>query len=162
MAEGIAKRVSGKTLLAALERELSLLLAARVILSEAARNISHFDLNEDRTVWARTANLLSKGILPKDIGKIARAYLHRWKDYREATYLYVKLLQWGLRRLDALNVTVAVAGSSAPGEQISGIFDLFVKGRRRRISPETLAVRIIYSLPNIKNIRELEREILHE
>jgi hypothetical protein len=162
LAEGLAKGVSGKNMTGALERELLLLLRAGTILSDAAFHTPGIELKEDIAAWARTANLLSLGISSEDVEKIVHACIHRWNDYRDATYLYVKLIKWGVHRLDALNVTVAVAGSSVPGKQISGVFDLFTKARRRRISPETLTSRIIDHLPDIRDVRELEREILNE
>jgi hypothetical protein len=118
-------------------------------------------LIEDKSSWARTANLLAGGASVQEVKQIAKASHNRWMDYRNATYLFVSLVQWGLSRESSLKLTTAVLQSSITGEDFPGIMDLLAEGRRLRIQPETVAERIINVLPGAKTLEELREIVLY-
>jgi len=156
--EGIAKRASGAKVLNVLEGNIQRLKEARRILM--AVGVGN-ELLKDRGAWARTANLLAKGISQEEITQIAAFSRNRWKDYRDATYLFVSLVQWGLPREKALKLTTSVLQSSIRGKDFAGVVDLLIDGRRFHISPEELAGRIIEKLPLVKTFEELEEKVLY-
>lgn len=156
--EGIAKRVSGNLLLKVLQADFCRLKEARAIILET---IEGMDINRETGVWARTANLLAKDISAEELKALVYSSRLRWQDYREATSLYVSLLKWGLDRESALAVTEALLAASIPRESFKGLIDIFVKGRRLRISPEELCGRIIGQIGRVDSLENLERRILY-
>lgn len=156
--EGIAKKVAGEKMLEALRDDIRRLREAREILMEVEGG---WTLIEDRSSWARTANLLAGGASPQEVKQIAASSRNRWKDYRSATYLFFSLIQWGLAREISLKLTMAVLQSSITGEEFPGILDLLVEGRRLRIQPETVAERIRNVLPEIKTLEELKEIVIY-
>ena len=154
--EGLAKGVPADRMLRGIERELSLLLEAREILSEEAGV-----LLKDQASWARTANLLAGGLSQREVRTLARVASARPRDYRSATYLYVALAEWGLPRDQAGLLLEALVASRVPGEEFAGIVEILVEGRRARIPPERLAERIRAALPRVQNLDELKKTVLY-
>jgi len=159
LVEGVAKRVPADKVLSVLRQNLINLREARSILLGVSDGVV---LLENRSSWLRTANLLAGGVPAEEIREIAEACRLRWGDYRQATYLYVSLANWGLDRKNSLDLVRAFLKSSIPGESFAGVLELLVAGRRLRISPEELIRRIKDELPRVETLEELHERILYE
>ena len=155
--EGIAKKVPYPRLVRALRDELNRLEQARDILLgvEAGRVLA-----ADVASWARTANLLALGVTAREIRYLAGASIGRWGDYRDATVLFVSLIDWGIDREAALALAGAALESPLEGGSFVGIMDLLVTGRRLRLDPERLARIMVRELPSVRDIEDLEERVL--
>jgi hypothetical protein len=154
--EGIAKRISARRVLSALEREAASLAEARTLLlgAEGGKQIL-----SDRASWARTANLLAGGFSREEIETLIELCTPRTVTFRAATYLYVALCEWGLALEPALDLIAALLDSSIPPDRYMGVMDLLTTGRRKRIAPEELVQRIQAHLGSVNTLEELEKWI---
>ena len=157
--EGVAKRVTAARVLSVLRQNLDTLVEARSILTDTPGGAS---LLADDSSWLRTANLLASGLDAEEIGQIAASSRLRQKDYREATSLYVSLLEWGLSRADAMNLVQSLLSSSVAGEDFAMVTELLAAGRRLRIPPEELIRRIEAELPTVDSVEQLQDRILFD
>ncbi len=154
--EGMAKRVSPGLLLSVLRREREGLLEARRLLLSVEGGKA---LLADPASWARTANLLAGSWSPGVVRALASASRTRPEGYRDATSLYVSLVEWGLDAEVSLQLVRSLLISSLPAESFPGVLDLLIEGRRRRIDPEELAARIQGQLERVDSLRGLEERI---
>ncbi|MFW6139321.1 MAG: hypothetical protein ACOC7U_09120 [Spirochaetota bacterium] len=156
--EGLAKNLPYQKLLEALENYIHRLEESRNILKQVDGGEK---LVQNRASWARTAHLLAGEITEEEIKKVAAASSHRWKDYREATYLFASLTKWGLSSKKALDLTTEVLHSPLKGGEFTGVVDVLIKGRQLKINPEELAERIIDQVPKVQTPEELEEKVLY-
>lgn len=158
--EGAAKRVPLPKIAGVLQREIQLLDRARSLLrsvSDSERFIEH------RPLWQRTALLLRKELSEEDIRRIVRTTFPSPKEqYRPASALFISLTSWGLTKEQAHHVIEALAGSSIPPEQYTGITKLYNRARSQRLSPKRLTDRIVEAAPSADSLRELERRTVME
>lgn len=159
LAEGVAMRVPAGKVLKVLGQNLINLREARSILIGVSGGAA---LLENRSSWLRTSNLLAGGVPLEEIREIAEACRLRQEEYRQATYLHVSLLNWGLDRKDSMGLMKAFLESSIPGESFAGVLELLAAGRRLRIPPEELILRIKEELPRAGSLDELKERILYE
>ena len=155
--EGIAKKVPAARLQEALRRQASLLLEARTLLLETPGGEA---LLADPASWARTANLLSGALPAEEVRRLAGYCARRPADYRQATSLYLSLVEWGLDRGRAQELLGALLDSKLPGESLPVVMELLVEGRRQRLDPEELVRRLLLHLPQAASIEELRRRTL--
>jgi hypothetical protein len=154
--EGLAKRVPAGRLVRVIERELGFLLAARGILQEEAGALAR-----EEAAWARTANLLAGGLPAREVRSLVRTAARRPRDFRESTYLYVALLEWGLPSEEARVLLEALLDSALPGAEFAGVVELLAAGRSARIPPGRLVERIREALPQSRSLEDLEKRVLY-
>ncbi|MFW6182000.1 MAG: hypothetical protein ACOC8N_09640 [Spirochaetota bacterium] len=155
--EGIAKKVPYARLLTVLRGELDRLEQAHDILLDVEGGRV---LVVDNASWARTANLLALGVTGREIRYMAGASIGRREDYRDATVLFVSLIDWGIDRETTLALAGAALESRLEGDSFVGIMDLLVTGRRLRLDPDRLARIMIRELPSVDDIEDLEERVL--
>jgi hypothetical protein len=155
--EGVAKKAAAPRLLEALRRETELLLQARALLQELPAGSL---LLADPSSWARTANLLSGALSAGEVRELVGLCGERPTEYRPATALYVSLLQWGLERLNAMEILRGLLAGGYPGESFPGIMSILLEGRKRRLQPEVLVRRLLEQLPQTTDLDELQRRVL--
>jgi len=155
--EGIAKKVPAARLQEALRGQAGLLLEARALLVETPGGEA---LLADPASWARTANLLAGALPAAEVRRLAGFCAKRPADYRQATSLYLSLVEWGLDRGKAQELLGALLDSRLPGESFPGVMEILVEGRRQRLSPEELVRRLLLHLPDTVTMEELKRRIL--
>lgn len=157
--EAMAKRVSADRLVSALKIEIERLDAARNILSEIDnRNILLFD----DAGWQRTANLIAWQATEEEIKLLAGACAGDVRKYLEATYLFTSLVEWGLERGVSLILVSAVAGSKIDIDDYPGIIEILIAGRKIRVPPLDISHRIIETLDEVANMRQLRRKVLDD
>ena len=156
--EGIAKKVPAARLQEALRGQAGLLLEARALLVETPPGGEA--LLADPASWARTANLLAGALPAAEVRRLAGFCAKRPADYRQATSLYLSLVEWGLDRGKAQELLGALLDSRLPGESFPGVMEILVEGRRQRLSPEELVRRLLLHLPDTVTMEELKRRIL--
>ena len=155
--EGIAKRVPPRRILRALEDDLATLLSARSVL----RGVEGGNRILDETArWARAANFLAAGRSEEELGKVAAASSSRPESFRQATVLYVSLLDWGLETASVVEIVEAAVDSNLKPEEFSGIPELFALARRQRVRPERMVGRLVAALPRADSLRELRSMII--
>jgi len=155
--EGIAKKVPAARLQEALRGQAGLLLEARALLVETAGGEA---LLADPASWARTANLLAGALPAAEVRRLAGFCAKRPADYRQATSLYLSLVEWGLDRGKAQELLGALLDSRLPGESFPGVMEILVEGRRQRLAPEELVRRLLLHLPDTVSMEELKRRTL--
>lgn len=155
--EGIAKGVPSHRILNALEEDLGTLLSARSVMEgvSGGRRIL-----ADSARWARAANFLAAGRTEEELRQVAAAASSRPESFRQATVLYVSLLEWGLETGDVVEIVAAAVDSRLEPEEFSGIPELFALGRRQRLRPERMVSRLIAALPRADSLRELRSMIV--
>ena len=156
--EGIAKKVPAARLQEALRGQAGLLLEARALLVETPPGGEA--LLADPASWARTANLLAGALPAAEVRRLAGFCAKRPADYRQATSLYLSLVEWGLDRGKAQELLGALLDSRLPGESFPGVMEILVEGRRQRLSPEELVRRLLLHLPDTVSMEELKRRTL--
>lgn len=154
--EGVAKSASATALLAALERERSLLVQARELLQGTEGGEMQLS---DPASWARTANLLNGGVPPEAVRLLVQAATPRPAEYRPASYLYVALLQWGLEAQPALALVREALRSTLPGRDFPALVDLLAEGRRRRVPLEQTLEQLARELPRARGLQDLRRRL---
>lgn len=155
--EGIAKKVPTARLQEALRGQAGLLLEARALLVETPGGEA---LLADPASWARTANLLAGALPAAEVRRLAGFCAKRPADYRQATSLYLSLVEWGLDRGKAQELLGALLDSRLPGESFPGVMEILVEGRRQRLAPEELVRRLLLHLPDTVSMEELKRRTL--
>jgi hypothetical protein len=155
--EGIAKKVPAARLQEALRGQAGLLLEARALLVETPGGEA---LLADPASWARTANLLAGALPAAEVRRLAGFCAKRPADYRQATSLYLSLVEWGLDRGKAQELLGALLDSRLPGESFPGVMEILVEGRRQRLAPEELVRRLLLHLPDTVSMEELKRRTL--
>ncbi|MBN2534876.1 MAG: hypothetical protein JXB88_18490 [Spirochaetales bacterium] len=156
--EGISKQVPYNRLKDVLVNEIDCLVQARELLIAVDTDII---LLKESSIWLRTGILLAKHIPAKTIRAIACASISRWEDYRDATVLYLSLIQWGLTDDKALMAVEFVLQSSITGQDFIGIINIFTRGRSLHISPEEILIRMKEVIDDIDTIETLEEKILY-
>lgn len=155
--EGIAKRIPPRRILRAIEDNLATLLSARAVL----RGVEGGNRILDETArWARAANFLAAGRSEKELRKVAAASASRPESFRQATVLYVSLLDWGLETASVVEIVEAAVDSNLKPEEFSGIPELFALARRQRVRPERMVGRLVAALPRADSLRELRSMII--
>jgi hypothetical protein len=155
--EGIAKKAPPARVQEALRAQLVLLLQARDLLA----GIPGAEvLLEDRASWVRTANLLDGPMKPPEVRELASACLKRPADYRQASSLYVSLVEWGLEPASAMQLVRALLASRFRGDSFPGVMEILLEGRRQRLAPEELVRRLLQNLPQATTLEELRRRTL--
>lgn len=154
--EGVAKRIAPRRILRALEDDLETLLSARAVLRsvEGGRRIL-----EDTARWARGANFLAAGRSEEELRVVAAAAASRPESFRQATVLYVSLLNWGLDTASVVEIVEAAVDSNLSPEEFSGIPELFALARRQRVRPDRMVRRLLAALPRADSLRELRSMI---
>jgi hypothetical protein len=155
--EGIAKKVPAARLQEALRGQAGLLLEARALLVGTPGGEA---LLADPASWARTANLLAGALPAAEVRRLAGFCAKRPADYRQATSLYLSLVEWGLDRGKAQELVGALLDSRQPGESFPGVMEILVEGRRQRLAPEELVRRVLLHLPDTVSMEELKRRTL--
>jgi len=155
--EGIAKKVPAARLQEALRGQTGLLLEARALLVGTPGGEA---LLADPASWARTANLLAGALPAAEVRRLAGFCAKRPADYRQATSLYLSLVEWGLDRGKAQELLGALLDSRLPGESFPGVMEILVEGRRQRLAPEELVRRLLLHLPDTVSMEELKRRTL--
>jgi len=155
--EGIAKKVPAARLQEALRGQAGLLLEARALLVGTPGGEA---LLADPASWARTANLLAGALPAAEVRRLAGFCAKRPADYRQATSLYLSLVEWGLDRGKAQELLGALLDSRQPGESFPGVMEILVEGRRQRLAPEELVRRLLLHLPDTVSMEELKRRTL--
>jgi hypothetical protein len=155
--EGIAKKVPAARLQEALRGQAGLLLEARALLVGTPGGEA---LLADPASWARTANLLAGALPAAEVRRLAGFCAKRPADYRQATSLYLSLVEWGLDRGKAQELLGALLDSRLPGESFPGVMEILVEGRRQRLAPEELVRRLLLHLPDTVTMEELKRRTL--
>ena len=155
--EGIAKKVPAARLQEALRGQAGLLLEARALLVGTPGGEA---LLADPASWARTANLLAGALPAAEVRRLAGFCAKRPADYRQATSLYLSLVEWGLDRGKAQELLGALLDSRLPGESFPGVMEILVEGRRQRLAPEELVRRLLLHLPDTVSMEELKRRTL--
>ena len=155
--EGIAKKVPAARLQEALRGQAGLLLEARALLVGTPGGEA---LLADPASWARTANLLAGALPAAEVRRLAGFCAKRPADYRQATSLYLSLVEWGLDRGKAQELLGALLDSRLPGESFPGVMEILVEGRRQRLAPEELVRRVLLHLPDTVSMEELKRRTL--
>jgi len=155
--EGIAKKVPAARLQEALRGQAGLLLEARALLVGTPGGEA---LLADPASWARTANLLAGALPAAEVRRLAGFCAKRPADYRQATSLYLSLVEWGLDRGKAQELLGALLDSRQPGESFPGVMEILVEGRRQRLAPEELVRRVLLHLPDTVSMEELKRRTL--
>lgn len=155
--EGIAKKVPAARLQEALRGQAGLLLEARALLVGTPGGEA---LLADPASWARTANLLAGALPAAEVRRLAGFCAKRPADYRQATSLYLSLVEWGLDRGKAQELLGALLDSRLPGESFPGVMEILVEGRRQRLAPEELVRRLLLQLPNTVSMEELKRRTM--
>jgi hypothetical protein len=156
--EGIAKRVDCRRLIIVLEHEIGSLVKARAILLSVDPGLL---LSEEQALWMRTSIMLDKGFKESTVKDMVYASRFRWKDFKEATILFVNLVQWGLNEYSAAAVIELAMGSRIPGEEFSEIVSIFTKGRKYYIAPEEIIRRIKEVIADVGSIRSLEERVIY-
>ncbi len=157
--EAGAKQVSADRLISALQIEIERLDAARDILMEIdEREILLFD----DAGWQRTANLIAWQATKEEIQVLAGACAEDVNKYLKASYLFTSLVEWGLERAISLDLVYAVAGSKIDFEDYPGIIEVFIGGRKLRMRPLDIAERMIETLDDVDNLRQLRRKVLND
>jgi hypothetical protein len=157
--EAGAKRVPASRLVAALKKEVYLLVTARILLLESRDGKKL--LREDAPL-PRTANLISWGAGEDEIRSIIGGARGDSMRYLQATHLFVSLIDWGLNRTNALDLTVGAASSRINEKDFPGILDLLVRSRRGSRTPEGQSDKIIDLLSQVADFSELEERIYYE
>ncbi len=155
--EGIAKKVPAARLQEALRGQAGLLLEARALLVGTPGGEA---LLADPASWARTANLLAGALPAAEVRRLAGFCAKRPADYRQATSLYLSLVEWGLDRGKAQELLGALLDSRQPGESFPGVMEILVEGRRQRLAPEELVRRLLLHLSDTATMEELKRRTL--
>ena len=155
--EGIAKKVPAARLQEALRGQAGLLLEARALLVGTPGGEA---LLADPASWARTANLLAGALPAAEVRRLAGFCAKRPADYRQATSLYLSLVEWGLDRGKAQELVGALLDSRQPGESFPGVMEILVEGRRQRLAPEELVRRLLLHLSDTATMEELKRRTL--
>jgi hypothetical protein len=155
--EGIAKKVPAARLQVALRRQAGLLLEARALLVETPGGDA---LLADAAAWARTANLLAGALPAAEVRRLIGFCARRPADYRQATSLYLSLVDWGLDRGRAQELLAALLDSRLPGESLPVVMEILAEGRRQRLAPEELVRRLLLHLPQAASMQELRRRSL--
>ena len=177
--EAISKHVSASVFLDRFAEEVDcLIISRRILLSYRFGDIA---LSSDSS-WQRTANLIKWGATDDEISSIGIASSFPFQEalsdptgrqfpavsrdfnerYSDSTYLFVSLVTWGLDRDLSLSLTKAISSSSIDRDEFAGVTELLILGRRLMLAPEEVAERIIVSLPESKNMRQLGRKVLYE
>ena len=157
--EGVAKRVPASRLIAALEREIEFLETARMLFLEIDSGETLL-LNDD--LWRRAAHMLSWGITALEFKSIAAACVQRPEAFQPATFLFVIIVEWGMDRATGIELCVAVIKSEIETDEFAGVLDVLIRGRRLLVSPQTMSKRILESLPDVTNLRQLADRTLYE
>ncbi len=164
--EGIAKRVSPNLIITVLERELSAYIRARIIITEVLDEETAHHVLSGITPWSRTVTLLLQGADKEELKRLLQAFSKqdmddRWNNYRYGSSLYAALLQWGMDKEQSLDIVSAVAQSYIPANDYKGILDTLISGTRLRVSPDTMAERMIQTLPGLRSLEELHDRVLY-
>ena len=157
--EAEAKQVAAGRLITALQLEIKRLEDAREILLETG---TYEILLFDNAGWERTANLIAWKATRKEIQTLAAACAESVNIYLKTSYLFTSLVEWGLERELSLDLVTAVAGSKIDAEEYPGIIELLIGGRRLKMRPFDIAQRMIETLPDVDNLRQLRRKVLHD
>ena len=152
--EGIAKNVPFDGLLPALEAYVTQLRHARAVLASVqdARAVLH-----DTASWARAANLLTAGYSEDSLRRIAAACAVKPEAFRPATSLFVSLVEWGLAREAALDLTQAAVLSSVDPGEYADLARILSDASRAREDPDDAAGRIADHLRSGRTIRQIDR-----
>jgi hypothetical protein len=156
--EGMAKKVPCIRLIAVLEQEINYLVESRSLLLVIDPGLP---LSTEQAIWMRTSIMLAKGISSSVIKTIALASSGRWKDYREATVLYLNLVQWGLPESLSLDTIKLILGSRLPGSDFPGILSIFIQGRKLYLSPDEIIKRIREAIPYVETILALKERVIY-
>ncbi|MGM0432963.1 MAG: hypothetical protein ACQEQU_09645 [Spirochaetota bacterium] len=165
--EGIAKQVEPNRILHVLERELEAYVLAREVFHTTMGEGATADLLEEHpAVWTRTATLSLQGFSEAEIIFLVQTFSqlerkNNWNFYRNGSSLYSALLRWGLNERTTRELTSTVAQSRLEGEEYEQILSIIASGSQHRLSPETMAERIIKALPHARSAAELERRVLN-
>jgi hypothetical protein len=157
--EGIAKGVAARRIAAVLDQDVDRLSDSRELLLSVDGGES---LVSSQSAWHRAAHMLSWGATDEEMRGFAAACISRPEAFQPTTFLFVTLVDWGLDRAAALQVSAAAAGSRLNAEVIPEIVDLYVRARRMLIPPARLTNRIIAALPAVRTMRQLEERTLYE
>lgn len=157
--EGMAKRAPAAAVREVLDREIGALERARALL--AGLQPSN-ELAAQPRAWQRAATLLAWGASAEEVVALAVASSGGLERFVQSGSLLVSLVQWGLERAAAGQVSVAAAASSLPPGDLAGIAALFSAGRRQKRDPVELARAIINELPRAKSMRQLREKTLYE
>ena len=155
--EGVAKRVPPPRIASALEKDLATLLTARSVL----QSIRGGDrILSDPSRWARGANFLAAGRSEAELRTVGEACASEPESFRQATVLYISLLEWGLRRQEVAVLVEATVASDLEPEEFAGIPELFALARRERVRPSRFVERVLTALPQTDSLRELRRMVV--
>ncbi len=157
--EASVKQVSADRLISALKVEIKRLEDARDILIETANcEILLFD----NAGWERTANLIAWKASKEEIQVLAGVAATDVNKYLKASYLFTSLVEWGLERKLSLDLVSAVAGSKIDADEYPGILEVLIGGRRLKMQPFNVAERMIETLTEAENMRQLRRKVLND
>ena len=155
--EGAAKKVPLGRIAEVIETETQLLARAREMLLNIPGTS---DFLSKHHLWQRTAHLIEKGLTGEEISKLIRVSLSNPELYRPASTLFISLTSWGLSADAGHRVIQALAESSIPPQQYTGVTQLYKHARAQRISPEQLTARIIEAAPTAHSMKELEERTI--
>lgn len=155
--EGISKNVPANRIVRALENDLATLLAARSVLEQVrggGRILS------DGARWARAANFLAAGRTEEELRVIVDACASEPESFRQATVLYISLLEWGVTDNAVVELVEAAVDSRLEPREFSGIPELFALARRERVRPDRTVERILSALPRVDSLPELRSMVI--
>lgn len=158
LAEGVAKGVPAARLIPVLDARLDSLVTARQVFEEHGVDTS---LPGRRGLW-NAAALLIWDDAPRDhLEAIVSAAPVDTDRLRPGFSLYASLVDWGLRRNEALAVSEATVASPLPAEDFPAVVSILTTARQERI-PVTRAVdRLTSALPNASEVSDLREEVLY-
>lgn len=162
--EGIAKNIPAQPLYAALDRELQGFTHTRQLVYQQLERIEAERLLSDSTIWSKIATLYHQGVPDSDLGALIGMFnkqqsKDKWNNFRYGGGLLIALRQWGLTDRLSLDVVQAISSSTILGEDYRKVLDLFNIGFAARISPASMAQRIIEAAPKSRSITTLERMV---
>ncbi len=155
--EGISKNVPANRIVQALANDLATLLTARSVLEQVPGGNQ---ILSDRARWARAANFLAARRTEEELRAIAEASASEPESFRQATVLYISLLEWGLTGAAVVELVEAAVDSKLEPREFSGIPELFALARRERVRPDRMVERIISALPRADSLRELRNMVI--
>lgn len=157
--EGLAKRVDSGQMVQSLDRELESLRRARDVMDTVDGGDSVY---RDAGSWARAANLLDSGQPPELLRSLvgfsaSRPEATRPEVFRQATLLYLSVVEWGVDPELSLLLTQNVVRSTINADEFPAIAELYAVGQRSRLSPEEVGDRLNQALADGLTIRQIRR-----